>query len=111
VPANYLNSHFPAAFYELRQTDESKLLPVPGIYAVSLESGEFRSKGMVVIHNESSGGPRVFLNIFENTPDKFAATPVICFHKKVHGAVNLEDHSFSAARMRAAVAEISDLIF
>ena len=111
VACSYVNPHFLLPFYEIPLTDEGKLLPVSGIYAVSLESGTCRSKGMVVIDSKPSGKAEVFLNIFGKMPDRFASTPLVSFHKKIHGAVNLADNLASAAKMKTAAAEISELIY
>ncbi|MGB8490029.1 MAG: adenylyltransferase/cytidyltransferase family protein [Bacteroidales bacterium] len=111
VTCDYFNPHFPVSFYEIPLSGDGKLLPVSGIYAVSFESGMYRSKGMVVIDKKHPGETEVFLNIFEKMPECFALTPVISFHKKIHGAVNLADNFASAARMKTAATEISDLIY
>src|SRR4030042_2208979 len=50
VACNYENPVFPVSLVKIPVTEECKLLPVNGIYAVSLESGSMNSKGMVIIN-------------------------------------------------------------
>ncbi len=91
-------------------TEECKLLPSPGIYAVSVESGQVYSKGMVIIHIKSEGKGEVLLNIFDDINFNFDNKITIFFHKKIHGAVNLLDPK-AMGRIRLAKEEISDLIY
>ena len=46
-------------------TEECKILPSPGIYAVSVESGLATSKGMAIIHKKIGTSPEVLLNVFD----------------------------------------------
>jgi riboflavin kinase/FMN adenylyltransferase len=98
------------SFFKLSLTEECKLLPSPGIYAISVESGTLSSKGMALIHISPEKKAVVMLDIFDNlnlSPDhKITAS----FHKKIHGAVNLSD-SISIAKIEMARKEISELIY
>lgn len=91
-------------------TEECKLLPSPGIYAVSVESGPVYSKAMVIISKKPEEKPEVLVNIFDklNFPDSENIS--ILFHKKIHGAVNLSDSS-TTFRIISSKDEISDLIY
>lgn len=97
-------------FVELPLTDECKLLPSPGIYAVSVEYGLSNSKGMVVIHKKSESLTEVLLDVF----DGITAIPnqkiSVFFHKKIYGAVNIGD-LLSIVKINNAKLEISDLIY
>jgi riboflavin kinase/FMN adenylyltransferase len=91
-------------------TEECKILPAPGIYAVSVvESDIFNSKGMVIIHKGNDSTSEVLLNIFDegfNLNSKIT----ISFHKKIHGSVNFHDER-SVSKINMSKEEISDLIF
>ena len=98
------------SFHRILITDECKLLPSPGIYAVSTGSGQDYSKGMAVIWKNSESKTEVLLNIFEEVslvPDDRIS---VSFHKKIYGAVNLTD-SKASLRLCSAKDEISDLIY
>jgi riboflavin kinase / FMN adenylyltransferase len=95
---------------KIPQTEENKLLPSPGIYAVSVESGQVYSKGMVIIHIKSDDKADVLLNIFDDMNFNFDHKITIFFHKKIHGAVNIFDPK-AMERIRPAKDEISDLIY
>jgi riboflavin kinase/FMN adenylyltransferase len=91
-------------------TEECKILPAVGIYAVSVDLAEATSKGMVIIHMGSKQKPEVLLNVFEEdnlTPGKKVT---ISFHKKIHSAVDLSDNR-SVSKVNLAREEISDLIY
>jgi riboflavin kinase/FMN adenylyltransferase len=91
-------------------SEECKLLPSPGIYAVSLESGSSYSKGMVIINRKDEGYPEVLVNVFENENVFSQNKTTLFFHKKIHGAVNFTDIK-TTYRIRLAREEISDLIY
>ena len=91
-------------------TEESKLLPSPGIYAVSVESGPVSSKGMVIIHRLTEEKSEVLVNTFDNLNFRENKNISIFFHKRVHGAVNLSD-SRTNSKITDSMEEISDLIY
>ena len=111
VDSAYYNPDFPVPFLEIPLTDEGKLLPAPGIYAVSFESGECISKGMVVIHEKTAGDSKIFLHLFEGTKFVSGTPSTVFFHKRIHGPIDLDDYSASAVRLKAANNEISELIY
>jgi riboflavin kinase/FMN adenylyltransferase len=91
-------------------TEECKILPAPGIYAVSLESGPVYSKGMVIINKKNTEEKEVLVDIFDNLSLTDSEKITILFHKKIHGAVNLSDNT-SISRITYSKDEISDLIY
>ena len=98
------------SFLKIPVMEECKILPSPGIYAVSAVSDEDISKGMAIIHPVMDGSSEVLLNIFEDE-EKFAGKiSTLLFHKKIYGSVNLTD-SNSSYRVNTAKAEIAELIF
>jgi riboflavin kinase/FMN adenylyltransferase len=91
-------------------TEECKLLPSPGIYAVSVESLHASSKGMVIIHKKSEEKQELFVDIFDKMSLPNFEHITILFHKKIHGAVNLSDNG-SISKIASSKDEISDLIY
>jgi riboflavin kinase/FMN adenylyltransferase len=89
-------------------TEESKLIPSPGIYAVSAKGEGLKPKGMVII-SKTVSGTAVFVSLFDAdlTTGKRLT---IFFHKKIHGAVNLDD-PLAPSRISHAREEISELIY
>jgi riboflavin kinase/FMN adenylyltransferase len=107
VPAS--QNGFPS-FLKIPVTEECKILPATGIYAVSVISGNLNSKGMAIIHPVPGSSPEVLLNIF-NDEDKFEGnSSEILFHKMIHGTISLSEPQ-SKARIEAAKIEISELIY
>jgi riboflavin kinase / FMN adenylyltransferase len=100
----------PGLPYRLEVTDESKLLPPPGIYASSAETVNGQVKAMVLIH-KADGGSGVFIEFF-NLPalemENNRAT--LFFHKRILGAVNPDDDRANS-RISHARQEISELIY
>jgi riboflavin kinase / FMN adenylyltransferase len=97
-------------FVKISLTEECKLLPSLGIYAVTVEAGLGYSKGMVVIIRPEDARTEVLVNIFDelNSPPDHK---ISCyFHKKIHGAVNLADNK-SMQKITAAKEEILELIY
>ncbi len=111
VPFDYENPLFPLSLVKIPMTEECKLLPAGGIYAVSCESGSVNSKGMVVINEIQSGQSEVLLHLFDNESLSVGIDTTIFFHKKVHGAVYLSDFKASTPKIKAAMIEISELIY
>lgn len=111
VPAEYTNPILPLSFARIPLTEESKLLPADGIYAVSFESENLISKGMVIINGINPGGSDVLIHLLDNRDYPIGKDSVIYFHKKIHGAVDLNDFKACSPRIRASIDEISDLIF
>jgi riboflavin kinase/FMN adenylyltransferase len=91
-------------------TEECKILPSPGIYAISVESGSVYSKGMVIINKETFGRAELLLNIFDNNDHLQNSKVSILFHKRIHGSVNLSD-TRSILKITNAKNEISELIY
>jgi riboflavin kinase / FMN adenylyltransferase len=106
----YENSASLPLLVKIQILEEFKLLPSPGIYAVTLESGLSYSKGMAIIHSVPEEKSEVLLNIFEVSDFKSGQRVTIYFHKKIYGSVNFSD-SRSILKVNAAREEIYDLIY
>jgi riboflavin kinase / FMN adenylyltransferase len=96
-------------FAGIKLTEECKLLPSPGIYAVSLEAGSLHCKGMIIINRQEDKSDvliEVFGDLSLASDNKISSF----FHKKVHGAINLAD-SKSIQKIDLAKEEILELIY
>lgn len=94
--------------FEIVISEESKLIPVSGIYAVSIGSVKGKSKGMAITGRKGSG-PRVLVNSFDSSI-KEGENITLFFHKKIHAAVNMED-PVTASKISHAKEDISELIY
>jgi hypothetical protein len=65
---------------------------------------------MALIPYTASQYPEVLVHIIENTDAYIGNNTSVLFHKKIHGAVALEDAGTSY-RIGAALNEISELIY
>ena len=91
-------------------TEESKLLPATGVYAVSLVSGGETGKGMAIIHETPRNSAEVLLNIFDDESNFEKDTVTILFHKMIRGTVSLSDQN-APLKLEHARAEINDLVY
>jgi len=91
-------------------TEECKLLPSPGIYAVSVIAGETGSKAMALIFQNPAVQSRVMLSIFDNEEFYTGKKCSVLFHKKIHGEIPFTDPGFDF-RLNMAKNEISELIY
>jgi riboflavin kinase/FMN adenylyltransferase len=90
-------------------TEECKIIPAAGIYAVSVDSKHQSSKAMAVINKGPDSESDVLLNIFEKDFEADQGV-TISFHKKIHGAVPLSDDR-AVSKINHAIEEISELIY
>jgi riboflavin kinase/FMN adenylyltransferase len=111
-PEKRISGGFPGlpSFLRIPVTEECKILPATGIYAVSVVTGNLNSKGMTLIHPVPGRSPEVLLHIFENETAYIGNSTEILFHKMIHGSLSLSD-SNAGARLEAAKTEISELIY
>jgi len=99
-----------SAYFTIEITEDTKLVPSPGVYAISAEFCGNYSKGMAIIQTVKSPKPEILLRFFNEDFISKNIRPVISFHKKVHGAVNLDDSHYSN-KISMAMDEISELIY
>lgn len=91
-------------------TEECKLIPPAGIYAVSVESTINALKGMVIINRNPGEQAEVLLDTVENDGIEAGSRVTLYFHKRILGSVNICDEK-AQAKIRLAKEEISDLIY
>jgi riboflavin kinase/FMN adenylyltransferase len=94
--------------YEIEITEESKLIPSPGIYAVSVKSQLVSSKGMAIT-TRNDDRPGVLVSLFD-TEIAPGTKLTLLFHKKIHSAVNLND-PLAPSKISHSREEISELIY
>jgi riboflavin kinase / FMN adenylyltransferase len=99
-----------SSFVRISMTEECKLLPSSGIYAVSVEAGCSYSKGMVIITKSEDNISDVLVDIFDDLTLPSDHRISSFFHKKIHGAVNLAD-SKSRQKIIKAKDDILELIY
>jgi riboflavin kinase/FMN adenylyltransferase len=111
-PENYPIENSPdlPVLVQIPLTEECKILPSLGIYAVSAEAGSFNSKGMAIIHRNPDNTSKVLVNIFDRINFNAENKITVSFHKKMHGAVNFSDNK-AISKFNLAIEEISDLIY
>jgi riboflavin kinase/FMN adenylyltransferase len=111
-PENYRieNSLDLPALLKIPLTEECKILPSSGIYAVSVESGLVNSKGMVIIDGRPDRSSEVLVNIFDEMNLSSDSKITISFHKKIQGAINFSE-SRAISKVNMAKEEISELIY
>jgi riboflavin kinase/FMN adenylyltransferase len=98
-------------FYKIPITEDTKLLPSPGVYAVSTGNTTVTSRGMVVIYSNVAGDTEVFLHPLKRENIFTGQKITLFFHKKISGSIEPGNLSFLTARLSSAIGEISDLIY
>ncbi len=112
TPINYQSEQETGlpVLWEIPITEECKLLPSPGIYAVSAESVNFYSRAMVIVSPKEDSQPELLAHFFDAPPDGDNLNITMSFHKKIHSAVNYSEPK-DVSRIQSAREEISELIY
>ena len=98
------------AVLKIEITEECKLLPSEGIYAVSAESQSESTKAMAIIYRNQADKPEVLVDLLEKKNFPINDSINIYFHKKMYGAVSLSEAK-SLLKISTAREEIADLIY
>lgn len=101
---------FLTSLVKISLTEECKILPSPGIYAVSIDSEVGTSKGMTIILGRHDQASEVLVHVFNESYLIPGNKITISFHKKIHGAISFSD-TRSISKINLAMEEISDLIY
>jgi riboflavin kinase/FMN adenylyltransferase len=112
IPVRHLSGILPESipFFKIPITEDTKLLPAAGIYAVSAGDDSEISKGMAVISDNGLGETEVLLHTLQL--DKIASLQktTLFFHKKISGTF-AGKLKLSDSALNSAISEISDLIY
>ncbi|MBN1107737.1 MAG: adenylyltransferase/cytidyltransferase family protein [Bacteroidales bacterium] len=109
VPEDY-NAFAAVPFLKVPLTDECKLLPATGIYAVTAVAGEKIAKGMVVINMLPGGDQEVLLHLLEDQPGFKGESIKLLFQKMIHGMVMFDSINV-VPELERARADIKELIY
>lgn len=99
------------SFFKIPVTEENKLLPAPGIYAVSAGHQSAFARGMVIICKNPSGENVVFLHPSKKDKISEGQGITLFFHKKISGPFETGNLDLIDSILHAAREEISDLIY
>jgi len=91
-------------------TEESKLLPSPGIYAVTAVTETATSKAMALVLNSDNDNQEVLVHFFTDTNVFVDREISLMFHRKIHGSVNLSEEKIPD-RLLKVREEIAELIY
>ncbi len=98
-------------FYRIIITEETKLLPAEGIYAVSFGADYNLTRGMAVIFKDKTTEIKVLLHPF-NLERIFTGIKItLYFQKRVHPALSAANLNVTSGIIRSAIKEIEDLIY
>jgi riboflavin kinase / FMN adenylyltransferase len=106
LPDKFFSDEIP--FIKIPVREQTKLLPPPGMYAVTCAGDAFFSKGMVFIPESKSPASEIFLHVFDYDKDIPGKRITLFFHKR------LESYSPSVASnvyLRWGLSELNELIF
>ena len=98
------------ALLKISNSEECKLLPPSGIYAVSVESENTSRKAMVMICAKKDEQPQILVDIMGENKITPGSKVILDFHKRIIGSVCLNDDK-SIPRIRLAREEIAELIY
>jgi riboflavin kinase / FMN adenylyltransferase len=98
-------------FYRIQVTEENKLLPPHGIYAVSTGDGSYSSRGMVLIYRSPREESGIFLHPFDRQKIFTGNNTTISFHKQISESPGSVSTNRIATMLRSAMDEISELIY
>ena len=92
-------------------TEETKLTPASGIYAVTAAGDAFYSKAMAIVNNDLPMERRIMIHLtgFDKTVPGKKLT--LFFHKKIRDLKNIASSGNQSAAVSAAFDEINELIF
>lgn len=90
--------------------EESKLLPSPGIYAVTAVADTATSKAMALVLNGDNDTQELLVHFFNDTHAFVGKESSFMFHRKIHGSINLSEEKITD-RLLKVKDEIAELIY
>jgi riboflavin kinase/FMN adenylyltransferase len=97
-------------FVSIPITEETKLLPATGIYAVTAAGEAFYSKGMTLINNESTND-KILLHLFDYDKTVPGKNLILFFHKLINKSFDISDNRLLNWTLISSIQEIKELIF
>lgn len=100
-------------FFSAGKTESDKLIPPPGIYAVSvsLPSDNLRYKGIVLIGENDAGKEAVYFLTPGIEYDLKGKRILLFFHKRLSEKINFYNHKHFIHSIEKAVDEVNELIY
>ena len=92
-------------------TEETKLTPASGVYAVTSAGEAFYSKAMAIVNNELPKEYRVAVHFFDFDKTVPGKNITLFFHKKICDLSQIVNSGKQSAGIRGAFEEINELIF
>jgi len=92
-------------------TEETKLTPASGVYAVTAAGEAFYSKAMAIVNNDLPLQYRVAVHFFDFDKTVPGKNITLFFHKKIRDLSQIVNAGTQSAGIRGAFEEINELIF
>jgi riboflavin kinase/FMN adenylyltransferase len=99
------------SFIRIPLTEETKLLPASGIYAVTTAGDAFCSKGMALINNEASNGDNILVHLFDYDKTVPGKNLILFFHKMINSNIDISNQKSLNWTLNSSIQEIKELIF
>jgi riboflavin kinase/FMN adenylyltransferase len=98
-------------FVRIPLSEDIKLLPASGIYAVTAAGEAFCSKGMVLINNESLSDVKILVHLFDYDKTVPGKKLIIFFHKMINNSIDFSSRESLNRILKSSIQEIKELIF
>ena len=93
--------------------EEIKLVPLEGVYAVSLTCGNLNYRGMLNIKNTNESQPSIQVHLFDLEPNHnlIGKLATLIFHKRMRGELILSKSDDLHFQLQKDKNEIEELIY
>lgn len=99
------------SFVKIPLTEETKLLPATGIYAVTAAGEAFCSKGMALIVNNTLPSGEILVHLFDYDKTVPGKNLILFFHKMINNSIDFSNKKSLNRLLESSVSEIKELIF
>ena len=106
---NCFGSAIPVTYLPI--SEETKLTPASGVYAVTAAGEAFYSKAMAIVDNALPKESRVAVHFFDFDKTVPGKNITLFFHKKIRDLSQIVSQGKAAANIKGAFEEINELIF